>query len=271
MPLALVADTIDSVPEALRGEYTERDGKFHLNVEGLEDTAGLKTALAKERASAKANATKASALEAKVARWEALGKTDEEISTLLEKSAAAELEAAKKSGNFDALLADHKKKSDDMLKQHQTKWDGDRAALETELNAARASERNAVIESSLASSLTKVKATPEGLDLLTERLGKRINFDMVDGKRQIQITQADGKTPMAGAGADGTATFDDLVKEAMKTYPSLFEGAGGGSGTDSKGQRRDASGKTLTRAELQALSPAERMKKLTKDGFTVID
>lgn len=35
MALKPVVDSLDAVPEALRGEYTERDGKFHLAVEGL--------------------------------------------------------------------------------------------------------------------------------------------------------------------------------------------------------------------------------------------
>lgn len=35
MALKSVIDTIEEVPEALRGEYTQRDGKFHLSVEGM--------------------------------------------------------------------------------------------------------------------------------------------------------------------------------------------------------------------------------------------
>jgi hypothetical protein len=41
---------------------------------------------------------------------------------------------------------------------------------------------------------------------------------------------ADGETPMAGTGADGTATIDDLVKEAVAKYPSLFKASGAGGG-----------------------------------------
>lgn len=42
MALKLNVEKIDEVPESLRGEYTEKDGKWHLSVDGLEDTAGLK-------------------------------------------------------------------------------------------------------------------------------------------------------------------------------------------------------------------------------------
>jgi hypothetical protein len=43
-----------------------------------------------------------------------------------------------------------------------------------------------------------------------------------DGTRTVQILQADGKTPMAGTGHDGAATFEDLMTEAIQVAPSLF-------------------------------------------------
>ena len=37
MALKAIVDTLDAVPEAVRGEYEQRDGKFVLKVEGAED------------------------------------------------------------------------------------------------------------------------------------------------------------------------------------------------------------------------------------------
>lgn len=51
--LSLVSDSLDAVPEAQRSLYVERDGKFHLDVTGLEDTKGLKSALESERRAAR--------------------------------------------------------------------------------------------------------------------------------------------------------------------------------------------------------------------------
>lgn len=251
MPLPLFVESLDKIPEALRGEYVEQDGKFRLNVDGWEDTTGLKNALASEK-------TRLRDAKAKLSRWEALGKTDEEISTLLAKQAEQEAELAKKNGNFDALLAQHKKT-----------WDEEKSSLISERDAARVSERSAVIETSVTTALTKAKVTKEGLDLLPERLGRRINFETVDGKRVISIMQADGKTPMAGTGPEGLATFDDLVKEAVKSWPSLFEGSGGGGGSNPKGAGGSGA-KSITRKEFFALTPQEQGAKM-KAGFTVID
>lgn len=52
MALKFIIDTLEEIDERLRGEYEEKDGKFHLKVDGLpapEDVSGLKSALQKER------------------------------------------------------------------------------------------------------------------------------------------------------------------------------------------------------------------------------
>lgn len=251
MPLPLIVESLDKIPEAVRGEYVEQDGKYRLNVDGWEDTTALKNALASEK-------TRLKDAKAKLQRWETLGKSDEEVAELLKKQAEQEAELAKKSGNFDAVLA-----------QHQKKWADEKSALESELASTRASERSAIIETSVTTALTKAKVTKDGLDLLPERLGRRINFETVDGKRVISIMQADGKTPMAGTGPDGLATFDDLVKETVKNFPSLFEGSGGGGGSSPK-NAGGSGGKSIARKDFFALSPAEQAAKV-KAGFTVTD
>ena len=215
MPLNLIVDTIETVPEAFRGEYTEKDGKFHLNVDGLpepEDTSGLKTALQKERKAA-ADAAK------ELAKWKASGKSPEEIADLISAREEDERKKAEAAG-------DHAK----ILKQHQDQWAKDRAALDAELNAARTSERAAIVGERLLSALTRAGVTEEGTELLPDRLANRIKFETIDGKRVLKIMAADGETPMAGAGPDGSATPADLAQDATTKYPSLFKGSGAGGG-----------------------------------------
>lgn len=257
MALALVVDKIDAVPEALRAEYVEKDGKFHLNVDGLPDVAGLKSALEAERGLNKTT-------KAEIASWKKLGKTPDEIAELVAAKEAEAEAAAKKAGKHDEILAAK-------LAAAKAERDASEATLKAERDAAVTSERGAIVETRVNSALVKAKATAEGLDLLTERLGKRLAFEVVDGKRVISIMQIDGVTPMIGSGKDGLATMDDLVKEAVKTWPSLFEGSGaGGSGTDQKNVRRDAGGKTISRKDFDALAPAARMEKM-KAAWTVVD
>lgn len=49
MALKLIVDSLESLDEGVRGFYTEQDGKFRLDVDGVEDVTGLKSALEKER------------------------------------------------------------------------------------------------------------------------------------------------------------------------------------------------------------------------------
>ena len=49
MALKLTLDSLDGLDEAIKAFYVERDGKYTLAVDGLEDTSGLKSALEKER------------------------------------------------------------------------------------------------------------------------------------------------------------------------------------------------------------------------------
>lgn len=256
MALALVVDKIDVVPEALRAAYVERDGKFHLDAD-VPDVTGLKAALDAERGLNKTTKTE-------IAAWKKLGKTPDEIAELVAAKEAEAEAAAKKAGKHDEILA---AKLAALAKEHATR----EAALTTERDAANADARQAIVETKVIGALTKGKATQEGLDLLAERLGKRIKIEMVEGKRVTSIMQADGVTPMIGSEKDGSANFDDLVKEAVKQYPSLFEGTGaGGSGTDQKNQRRDAGVKTITRKDFDALQPFERAEKM-KAKWTVVD
>lgn len=254
MGLKVTVDTLDGINDAHKALYTERDGKFHLDVEGVEDTSGLKSALDKER---KARGD----LEKKVKRWEGLGKTDEEIQQLIADHDKAERDRAEKDG-------DHAK----ILKQHQDKWTKEKSDLEAELTAARASERSAIIGSSIMAALNKAKATEEGVDLLPDRLAARIKFETVNGTRVIKIMQADGDTPMAGNGKGGEATFDDLVKEAMGKWPSLFQGSGqSGSGKPHGSGGGNGGGKTMLRADFGKLSAAEKAKLMAEGKVTIID
>lgn len=216
MGLKYSVETLDDVDEQYRDLYTEKNGKYVLDAEGLpepEDNSGLKTALEREREARKK-------YEKQIKAWEKTGKSPDEIAELLAAREETERKKAEEEGDFDKLLS-----------QHRSKWEKEKDELASELEAARASERSAIINTSLMAALTKAGATEEGIDLLPDRLSNRIKFEREGTERVIKIVSGDGETPMAGSAKDGTATFDDLAKEALEKYPSLFKGSGaGGSG-----------------------------------------
>lgn len=254
MPLDYVVDAIDSVPEAFRGEYTERDGKFHLNVAGLEKTHVPRAALTSANNEA---AQRRHALQA----WETAvgGKTVEEIAALVTDFDSGKFNKGKTKEEFDAALA-----------QHRTEAERKAAALAGERDTAYSVARKAIVDAGLLGALAKAKATQEGLAALPKLLGDRIELKFENGEAVQKILNPDGKTPMIGTGPDGFATFDDLMKAASKEYPSLFEGSGaGGGGTPAKGGT-GGPGAQMTEAEFNALSAKDRAITAAKPGFKLV-
>ena len=254
MALAAVVESIDTVPEALRGEYTEKEGKFYLNIEGVDNhhaVGGLKNALKSERDANKA-------LKDLKTKYDALGLTHDEIEALIAKDTESVTKALKQKGDFDGLL-----------KQHQTKWEGERKSLSERAEGAESAARVAIVDASITTGLNKAKATIEGMALLPAILGKRVDLKIVNGKPVHKILNADGEA-MAGTASDGFATYDDLIAEAKKSFPSLFEGSGaGGGGTPRKGG--GGGGDVIyTQAEFDALDAKGRAAAATKPGFKIV-
>ena len=96
MPLPYTVDTLDTIPEAQRDLYKEANGKYVLDVTGMDDPVGLKSALTKEREAVKLANRQA-------AQWTALGKTPDEITALLASQATAETDKLAQAGEWDKL------------------------------------------------------------------------------------------------------------------------------------------------------------------------
>ncbi|MCC0013678.1 MAG: hypothetical protein H6877_10210 [Rhodobiaceae bacterium] len=202
MALKLIVDTLDDVPEALRGEYVEKDGKFHLGVDGLEDTGGLKTALQKERADR-------AAYEKQVKAWQGLGKTPDEIKDLLAAQEQAELNKAEKAGEWDKLKAQMNEKHEAALRGKDETISAMRARLNAELVDAKA-----------VAAIAAAKGVPE---LLLPHVQRHVK---VDDEFNVQVVDAKGD-PRVGAKGE-PLTIADLVAEMRQSevFGRAFEGSG---------------------------------------------
>lgn len=211
MPIEKVVDTLDSVDEDLRGFYIEKDGKFH-----LEDVTALRNTMKHvktERDEARKKAKD-------VAKWEGLGKSAEEIQELLAAQATEAERKAREAGDHETIL-----------NQHRENWNKEKSTLTSAVDIWRNKYQNTELSYNLTSELVKLEATAEGIELLPNILKDRVQFEVDGDTVKTKILAGDKKTALAGNGADGQATFADLVKEAKTKFPSLFKGSGqGGSG-----------------------------------------
>jgi hypothetical protein len=141
--------------------------------------------------------------------------------------------------------------------------------LKSDLEITRAHERKLVVENGLGFALQSANIRPGYAELVIANLRDQVEIDTLDNKRVVRITQADGGMPMVGSGENGVATLDDLVKQAVESFPSMFE-AGGKPASTAKDNAGGSGPKTMNRATFDALSPIERSRKMS-DGFTLTD
>jgi hypothetical protein len=87
MALKLILDTLDGLDDAVKALYGQKDGKFHLNVEGVEDVSGLKNKIKELTDETKAEREKRQRLEREAEENEQKRATEAgEFKTLFERS-----------------------------------------------------------------------------------------------------------------------------------------------------------------------------------------
>jgi len=255
-PLALVVDKVDVLPEAVRGLYVEKDGKFHLDVDGIEDTSGLKSALEKERAAARSAAATIKALETKFKDVDP--EQYRKLNSLINSNEETRLISE---GKVDEVIT----KRTEKLRQEHVKQ------LEEATKATKAEQektgkyKQRVLDNHIRAAAIKAGLHPHAIDDALFRA--RTIFTLDEEGDAVQLG-ADGK-PVYGK--DGKTPFGPLewletMKEAAPHwFPAGSSGGGAGNGAGGAG-----SAKTVKRTAFEKMAPAERTKFL-KDGGKVID
>lgn len=241
MALNLVVEKLEAVPEAVRALYVERDGKYHLDVDGVPDVTGLKSALESERASAKAEAKAKKELEA---RYSGIDPDKyRQIMSKFEGEEEAQLIAA---GNLDEVVAKRAAKRDT---DWQKKLDAVSQAAESE--KARAEKfLGRVLDDQIRAAVNgKVheKAVEDAL------FRARMMFTLDDNGYAVQkdsdgaiVIGKDGKNPFTPA---------EWIESMRDAAPHWFPATGSGSGA----QQHNLTG-GMGKAAMMSLPPKERME-----------
>ena len=214
MALALVVDKLDTVAEAQRGLYVEKGGKYHLDVDGLEDTAGLKSALQKERDLAKASAKSLKELQEQFTGIDPV--KVREMMQRLDNDGEAALIAA---GKIDEVVS---RRTEKLQKELQKRVD---AAAD---RANKFSQR--VLDNHIRMAAAKAGLHAHAIDDALFRA--RSMFSLNDDGDAVQIgsdgnivLSKDGRTPFTPA-----EWLEGMKETAPHWFPNGSSGGGGGRG-----------------------------------------
>jgi hypothetical protein len=247
MGLKAYLETLDQLPEALKEFYVEKDGKFILDAEGVEDVSGLKSALSKERTARATAETKLNASEAKVRAFTEAGITDpvqtaESLKKLAELSSFDPNKEAEKIAETKYLAREKQ-----LIQKHQAEVDGAIKKAEKVFVQLKTVMVDAVA--------TKAIADAKGaVELLLPHIQNRARL-REDGERFFVEVLDEAGNPKIGDSSGNLQTIDQLVAEmkASSVFGRAFEASGAsGSGGPGDGGRPkgSTSSKTMTREAL---------------------
>lgn len=244
MPLALVVEKLDGVEEAQRSLYVEKDGKFHLDVSGIEDTSGLKSALEKERAAAKANAKAVKDLQEQFAGIDPLKVRD--MMAKLDNDGESALIAA---GRIDEVINKRTEKLRTEL-QKQVAAAEDKAKA-SEARAGKFSQR--VLDNHIRAAAAKAGLHSHAIEDALFRA--RSMFVLNEEGDAIQLN-SDGHPIL---GKDGKTPFspNEWLEGMKEVAPHWFPAGSSGSGAQGSGSGAGGA-KVITRAAFNALSAADK-------------
>ena len=219
----------DSLDEGIRGLYEEKDGSYQLAVDGIEDTGGLKSALEKERKSR-------ADFEKLTKQYQGLGKSPEEIAELLKKQEETEREKLENKGEWEKLKAQ-------LLESHKKEL----TAQEETVQKMKAALESYLVDASATEAIASAKGIPQ---LLLPHVKSAVKVVEEDGKYHVRIVDKDGSPRMNSKGE--YIGIKDLVSEMRESdvFARAFEGNGtSGSGAPSVGSFRKGGAIILSRED----------------------
>ena len=187
MALKVLLDTLDGVDDAVKTLYAERDGKFVLDVEGVDDhpdVSNLKSAYSRTKADRETVKTEAAALKAKIAELEKgapdTAATQAKLTAMQEQLAAAEAKAGDWQTKYTSITRDQ--------------------ALSNSLQSAGITNPT-FLKAATTMLAGQVKLGEDGTAYVDTGMGPKVLADFVKG-----WAASDGKdfvTPPQGGGAKG--------------------------------------------------------------------
>lgn len=238
MALKAVVESLETVQEAHRSLYIQKDGKFFLDAEGVEDVSGLKSALEREREDRRK-------AREDLAKYKDIDPT--KYQELLAKQREIEEKGLIDAGKIDELVANR-------VQAMKEKLEGDLTSEKTKSQTLQ--QRLEVL---LIDSEVQREALPIVVETAMDDVVRRARevFTIIDGH---SVPMRDGKVIY---GEDGVTPLKvkDWLAGLAKAAPHLFKQSQGG-GANNNGGRGTGSGSS----DLSNLPPSERLKLVRRQG-----
>jgi hypothetical protein len=238
-------DSLEAVPEALRGFYGEADGKYV-----LEDVTSLRNSMKNAKRERDEARTKAKAVE----QWERIGKSPDEIAELLADRERQELAKAEKAGEWDKLRAQ-------MNDKHQAEL----KALREELDMTRKSQQQYIFN---AEATAAIAAANGNTKLLLPLIRDHVKVEYEDGRAVTRVVDSKGERRVNANGED--MSIADLVAEMRQSddYAQAFKASGqSGSGAPANRTSGGAGGQVKRRSEMNFEEKAAFIQANGQDGY----
>ena len=221
LKLKLTKAEWDGAEVGIQRLYIEKDGEYVMDIDGLEDTTGLKNALNAERKNREDLAKQLKA-------WDKTGKKPEEISELIAKLEEDEAKRAEKAGEWDKLKAQ-------LVESHKKEL----GKKDEELRKMRTSLEGYLIDSAATAVIAELKGVPQ---LLLPHIKIAARVKDTNGAYSVEIIDSNG-TPRLKSTGEGM-TIKELVEEMKQSeiFGRAFEatgttGSGAGGGGNSSTMR----------------------------------
>src|SRR5512139_145002 len=211
MGLKAVVETLEALPDEVRPLYVEKDGKYHLDVEGLDDPLPLKSALQKER-DARAKAERAARQLAD--RFE--GVDLEELRRLQEEERKRKDGELISAGKVEELVMER-------IKRQQGEFEKKMQALETEKATANEQLNRLLIDNEVARVAASKGVASTALDDVIWRARQTFRRD-TDGT----LRAYSGETPLfSGKDATLPLSIEEWLGDLAGRAPHLFAPSSG--------------------------------------------
>lgn len=249
----------EKLPEAQRGLYKEEDGKWRLEVDGLEDTSGLKSALEKER-----DARRKAENERKEFAKRYEGIDPDKVRDLMSHFENKEEAELLKQGSEGIQKIVEKR-----IAKAQEAWNKEKQGYEEKVAGAHevaSTFMEQVLNFRIMEAALKAGVHQHAMEDVILR-AKQI-FDVDEEGRAVQFDQEDNIVP--GKNGKDPYSVAEWLESMTDKAPHWFEANNSGGGAGGNRKPNLSGKKTMKRTAFEAMDQGERMK-FTKEGGVVVD